>query len=336
MEKPMKLTLKSPLDMHLHLRDGDMLKLVAPLSAAHFSGAIIMPNLIPPVKTKAEVIAYKERINTATGDKNFKPYMTLFFNDELNYDFLASVKDEITAIKIYPSGVTTNSEGGVKHVDTENLRSIFEAMSELEIPVCIHGETHGFVMDREAEFMPTYEDLAKNFPKLKIIMEHISTKAAVEMLDKYDNLYATVTLHHLLFTLDNVAGGMLDPHLFCKPIIKRPEDREALVGAVLNGHPKLMLGTDSAPHPTHAKEGEFCAAGVFSAPVTLPALATFFEEADKLDKMQDFVSGFAQTIYGITPPTKTIVLEKKPFVVPDQYGDVKPLFRGKTLEWSVV
>jgi dihydroorotase len=117
MEKPMKLTLKSPLDMHLHLRDGDMLKLVAPLSAAHFSGAIIMPNLIPPVKTKAEVIAYKERINTATGDKNFKPYMTLFFNDELNYDFLASVKDEITAIKIYPSGVTTNSEGGVKHVD---------------------------------------------------------------------------------------------------------------------------------------------------------------------------------------------------------------------------
>ncbi|WP_128326747.1 amidohydrolase family protein, partial [Arcobacter suis] len=151
------------------------------------------------------------------------------------------------------------------------LRPTLESMSKLGIPLCIHGETNGFVMDREKEFMPIYESIAKAFPNLKIIMEHITTKDAIELLDKYDNLYATVTLHHLLITLDDVAGGMLNPHLFCKPIAKRPEDRSALLNAALKAHPKLMFGSDSAPHPKHKKECCGCAAGVFTSPIALQA-----------------------------------------------------------------
>ena len=209
-------TLLMPLDMHLHLRDGVMLENVAPLSAYSFSGAIVMPNLVPPVENKADVIAYKARIMAAVPNDYFEPYMTLFYK---NYDkaFLESVADEITAIKLYPAGITTNSEGGVSSFDIEEMRVTLQAMSDMEIPLCVHGETDGFVMDREAEFMSIYELLASNFPKLKIIMEHITTKEAVAMLDKYENLYATITVHHLILTLDDVVGGMMQPHLFCKP-----------------------------------------------------------------------------------------------------------------------
>ena len=220
------MQLNAPLDMHLHLRDGEMLKNIAKSSASTFSGAIIMPNLVPPVSTKEEVMAYKQRIMNAIGNEKFTPYMTLFFKPSYDKAFLESVKDEITAIKLYPAGITTNSEGGVSGFDVEELRPALEAMSELNIPLCVHGETNGFVMDREAEFVSIYERLATAFPKLKIIMEHITTKESVEALDKFENLYATITVHHLLITLDDVAGGMLKPHLFCKPIAKRPEDRE--------------------------------------------------------------------------------------------------------------
>ncbi|WP_309498218.1 amidohydrolase family protein, partial [Sulfurovum sp.] len=211
------MQLNAPLDMHLHLRDGEMLENIAKSSASTFSGAIIMPNLVPPVSTKEEVVAYKERIISAVGDEKFTPYMTLFFKPSYDKDFLESVKDEITALKLYPAGITTNSEGGVSGFDVEELRPALEAMSALNIPLCVHGETNGFVMDREAEFASIYERLATAFPDLKIIMEHITTKTSVDLLDKYENLYATITLHHLLITLDDVAGGMLKPHLFCKP-----------------------------------------------------------------------------------------------------------------------
>jgi len=224
-----KITLNSPFDMHLHLRDNDMLTLVAPLTAKTFAGAIVMPNLVPCVDTKESVIAYKNRINDAVSKQdNFTPFMTLFFKPYTR-EFLEDVKDEISAIKLYPAGITTNSEGGVQTIDTEALAPTLNAMAELNIPLCVHGETNGFVMDREQEFMSVYEALAKAFPKLTIIMEHITTKEAVDMLEKYDNLHATITLHHLLITLDDVAGGMLQPHLFCKPIAKKPIDRAALL-----------------------------------------------------------------------------------------------------------
>ncbi len=246
--------INEPLDMHLHLRDGDMLELVGPLTSKTFSAALIMPNLVPPVTTKEALLAYKERIIKACEGDDFDPHLTLFFQNNYSYEFLEDIKDDIIAIKLYPAGITTNSETGVASMDVEVLRPTLESMSKLGIPLCIHGETNGFVMDREAEFMPIYESIAKAFPELKIIMEHITTKAAVELLEKYDNLHATVTLHHLIITLDEVAGGMLNPHLFCKPIAKRPEDRDALLNAALEAHPKLMFGSDSAPHPKHKKK----------------------------------------------------------------------------------
>ena len=333
------ITLSSPLDMHLHLRDSDMLKLVAPLSSRDFCGAIIMPNLVPPVDTKEAVISYKQRIMDAINEDDFNPMMTLFFKPYTK-EFLEDVKDEITAIKLYPAGITTNSEGGVESIDTVALAPTLNAMAELNIPLCIHGETNGFVMDRESEFIPVYESLAIAFPKLKIIMEHITTKDAAEMVQKYDNLYATITVQHLLITLDDVAGGMLQPHLFCKPIAKRYEDREALVRIATSGHPKIMFGSDSAPHPKHAKENCGCAAGVFTAPIALQVLTQLFEENDKLENLQKFISTNAQNIYNIKPIHKDITLKKKDFLVPMVYETaqekVVPMYAGETLAWSIV
>ncbi len=303
------MQLTAPLDMHLHLRDGEMLKHIAKSSATTFSAAIIMPNLVPPISTKEEVIAYKNQIIKAIGNEKFTPLMTLFFKPTYNKDFLESIKDEITAIKLYPAGITTNSEGGVSGFDVEELRPTLEAMSTLNIPLCVHGETNGFVMDREAEFVSIYEKLATAFPKLKIIMEHITTKESVAALDKFENLYATITVHHLLITLDDVAGGMLQPHLFCKPIAKRPEDREALLKIALSAHPKVMFGSDSAPHPKHAKEACGCAAGVFTSPIALQVLAELFEKNNApIENLQAFISGNAQNIYGVTPLSKTVFL----------------------------
>ena len=344
-------TLLMPLDMHLHLRDGLMLENIGLLSAYSFSGAIVMPNLIPPVSTKEDLITYKERIMQAIGmeaadedefddignfsdDGGFEPYMTLFYQ---NYDkqFLEDVAEEITAIKLYPAGITTNSEGGVKNFDIEEMRATLETMAKMGIPLCVHGETDGFVMDREEEFMSIYEKLASNFPDLKIIMEHITTKAAVDMLDKYPNLYATITVHHLIITLDDVAGGMLKPHLFCKPIAKRPEDRAALLEVALNAHPKVMFGSDSAPHPQDKKESCGCAAGVFTAPIALQLLCEVFDKHGKLDNLQSFVSDNAQSIYGICPEFKEIVLVEGGFKVPDTYKGVVPMYAGETIAWAI-
>lgn len=328
-----------PLDMHLHLRDGDMLSLVGPLTSNTFSGALIMPNLIPPITTKEALLSYKQRIKEVCKDDNFEPFVTLFFKNDYSFEFLENIKNDIIGIKLYPAGITTNSETGVASVDVEVLRPTLESMSKLGIPLCIHGETNGFVMDREKEFMPIYESLAIAFPDLKIIMEHITTKDAIQLLDKYKNLYATVTLHHLLITLDDVAGGMLNPHLFCKPIAKRPEDRTALLNAALKAHPKLMFGSDSAPHPKHKKECCGCAAGVFTSPIALQVLTQLFEKHDSLDKLNDFVSFNAQKIYNLDLPEKIIKLVKKDFIVPTIYEykneNVVPMYAGETISWSI-
>ncbi len=333
----MTLTLHSPLDMHLHLRDGDMLRTVVPLSAQTFAAAVIMPNLLPPVTTVEMLAGYRERIMSAVGvhKTSFEPLMTLFFRADYSRAFLESIRQDLTAIKLYPAGITTNSEDGLSGFDIEELRPVLTDMSDLSIPLCIHGETNGFVMDREAEFVPIYEKLAVAFPRLRIIMEHITTAASIAALDRFDNLYATITLHHLLLTLDDVAGGMLRPHLFCKPIAKRCEDREALLRVALSAHPKVMFGSDSAPHPQDAKECPGCAAGVFTAPIALQALAALFDKHDRLDNLQQFVHTNACRIYGITPPQKQITLEKRPFTVPARYGEVVPMFAGEEIGWRI-
>ena len=221
--------------------------------------------------------------------------------------------------------------------DAEATLSI---MQEMDIPLLVHGESHGFVMDREAEFLDVYRDLATRFPRLTICMEHITTAAAVQLLDEFENLGATVTLQHLLITLDDVAGGMLRPHLFCKPIAKRPEDREALLQAALSGHPRLMFGSDSAPHPIHAKEACGCAAGVFTAPIALPRLAALFDEHGALDRLQGFVSSHACALYGLNPPARTVRLQRREMLVPDAYEGhgqkVVPMDAGCTIPWRVM
>ncbi len=328
-----RVLLHSPLDMHLHLREGDMLQTVTPLSAQAFAGAVIMPNLVPPVDNRERLERYRASIHAASDGALFEPYMTLFFKA---YDepMLRSLKMHIIGIKLYPAGVTTHSEAGVRTI--EDAAPTLALMQELDIPLLVHGETHGFVLDREREFLAVYDCLATRFPRLTIIMEHITTREAVAFLDRYPNVYATVTLHHLLYTLDDIAGGLLQPHLFCKPLAKRPEDRDALLTAALSAHPKLMFGSDSAPHPQSAKECSGCAAGVFTAPIALPRLVELFEQHHALDRLQAFVSDNAQRIYDIQPPARIVELEKTPWIVPERYGTVIPMHAGETLAWQVV
>jgi dihydroorotase len=327
-----QITLNSPLDMHIHFREGEMLKTVAPLSAETFAGGVIMPNLVPPVDHLARLMAYKTAVLNTIAPHTFDPYMTLFFRNYSEKELL-DAKPHIIGIKLYPAGITTNSEGGVKSL--RDAEGTMDLMSKLGIPLLVHGETDGFVMDREAEFIDVYDHLAQRFPNLKIVMEHITTKKAVDFLDTYENVFATVTLQHLIITLDDVAGGMLNPHLFCKPIAKRPEDQQALLQAALAAHPKLSFGSDSAPHPIHKKESAGCAAGVFTAPIALQVLAELFSQHDAVDNLQAFISDNAQRIYGVQPPKKQVVLKKGDFEVPAKYGTVVPFKAGQMLTWQV-
>ena len=259
--------------------------------------------------------------------------MTLFFRPYTT-DELEAMHSRIIGIKLYPAGVTTNSEAGVRVL--QEAEPTLGLMQELDIPLLVHGESTGFVMDREAEFMPVYEHLAQTFPRLRIVMEHITTRQAVAFLDRHANVYATVTLHHLMLTLDDVAGGLLAPHLFCKPIAKRPEDRDALLAAALSAHPKLMFGSDSAPHPRHSKECAGCAAGVFTAPIALQMLVELFDTHAALDNLQALVSGNARRIYRLVPPLKMVSFVKEATVVPSQYGTVVPFGAGKTVAWRLL
>ncbi len=323
--------------MHLHLRDGDMLKLTAPLSA-DFAGAVIMPNLVPPVTNPEQLSLYSQRINAAMGETPFTRYMTLFFTPQTEASLQAIRQTpEFFGFKLYPAGITTNSEGGIAHMAEAD--STLRMMEEMGIPLLVHGESHGFVMDREAEFLSVYRDLATRYPKLRISMEHITTAAALQLLDEFENLCATVTLQHLIITLDDVAGGALNPHLFCKPIAKRPADRDALLQAALTGHPRLMFGSDSAPHPRHKKECCGCAAGVFTAPLALPVLAALFSEHGAPDKLQGFVSDNACRLFNLTPANKKITLTDTPMRVPASYRSfgqqVVPMYAGKELTWSI-
>ncbi len=330
------MILKNPLDMHLHLRDEEVLTLVAPLSAKDFKAGVIMPNLIQPLTNLNDLKAYKNRILKACLDEDFTPFMTLFFQ---NYEekFLELAKNEIFAIKLYPAGITTNSDNGISSFDLEKLKPTLNAMSDLNIPLLVHGETNDFVMDREANFAKIYENLAKNFPNLKIIMEHITTKVLCNLLKDYENLYATITLHHLIITLDDVIGGKMDPHLFCKPIAKRYEDKEALCELAFSGYEKAMFGSDSAPHLLHTKECCGCAAGVFSAPVALVILAELFEKNSNEVNLQKFISDNACKIHNLKfEKDKLITLEKQEWQVPQKYGDVVPFMAGKNLEFKVV
>lgn len=328
------MKLINPLDMHLHLRDTPMLECVTPYSARDFRAAVIMPNLIPALCDLNALKVYKSRIIKASENELFTPLMTLFFQ---HYDekFLEEARSEIFGIKLYPAGITTNSNGGVSSFDLEALKPTLLAMSALEIPLLIHGETNDFVMDREANFAKIYEKLALNFPKLKIVMEHITTKTLCKLLKDYENLYATITLHHLILSLDDVIGGKMQPHLFCKPIAKTYEDREALCELAFSGYEKAMFGSDSAPHPQSEKECCGCAAGVFSSPVALSVLAELFEKNSNENNLQKFLSNNACEIHKLSfQKDKIIELKKEKWQVKENYHKIVPFMAEKCLEFK--
>lgn len=329
----MTLTLHSPCDMHLHVRDGAMLANVAPLSSAQFAAAVIMPNLLPPILNTDDALAYKSRILAITGE-SFLPLMSLFFSPKLTLQEIRRAKNAgIRLTKLYPQGVTTNSAKGIREILCEENLQIFENLQNEGFTLCIHSETNGFVLEREHDFLPILTEIARSFPKLTLIMEHISDARSLEVVQSFPNTFGTITLHHLLFTLDDLLGGALNPHVFCKPCVKLPRDMQALREVAFSGNPKFCFGSDSAPHLRTHKECAQCGAGVFSAPVALAALAELFENHGALQSLSTFVCENAPKIYHFTPPQKVVRLRKARFDVAEEYGGVVSLFAGKSLSW---
>ena len=337
---PQTLQLINPMDMHLHLREGKLLESVLPFTTQAFSAAVVMPNLKIPITTTALVNDYKEHI-ISLSSATFTPLMTLYLTPSLTREELLLARDAgIRILKLYPKGATTGSENGVKDILCEKTLQVFAIAEELGFILSIHGESNGFCMEREYEFLPIFAYIAEHFPKLRIIIEHMSDRRSLEMIEKYENLYATLTLHHITLNLDDVCGGMLNPHLFCKPMLKSRKDQQALLEAALKAHPKISFGSDSAPHLESAKLSSKGAAGIFSATVLLPALTQLFESHNALDSLQSFVSDRAIEIYQLQDFTqKSITLEKIQYNVPERIdtplGAIVPLFAGQNLSWRI-
>ncbi|MDR0746287.1 MAG: dihydroorotase [Helicobacteraceae bacterium] len=326
----MRLTIVSPFDAHLHLREGDMLKTTTRLAAQMFAGAVVMPNLSAPIDTFEAMERYRTQIQALSRD--FEPIVALFLNEKTEGE-IKKHADRAFVVKLYPSGVTTNAFGGV--VSLDEYGALFGLMEERGDMLLVHGETNGEALVREEEFAPIYERLAKTYPKLKIVMEHISTEVLANLLDKRKNLYATITLHHLLFTLDDLLGGRLNPHLFCKPIVKTAADRAALRRLAFSAHEKVMFGSDSAPHYRGDKECASAAAGIFSAPVLLPELTRLFVEHSSVERLQCFVSQNAQRVYNLSLPQKKVTIEDVPQTVEIECGGIVPMLAGELLAYRV-
>ncbi|WP_116082751.1 dihydroorotase [Tropicimonas sp. IMCC34011] len=337
-----------PDDFHLHLRDGAMLKAVLPETARHFARAIIMPNLVPPVVTAADAAAYRERIMAALPDgADFTPLMTLYLTEETDAEDVVSAhkRGEITAVKLYPAGATTNSASGVK--DFTKVQGVLEAMAEAGIPLCMHGEVTDpkiDIFDREAAFIDrVLEPIRRRTPGLRVVMEHITTaNACAYLAESQGDLAATVTVHHLMINRNHMLVGGIRPHYYCLPVAKREVHRESLVELVTSANPHVFLGTDSAPHPTHAKESACGCAGIFTAPNAMACLAEVFDEAGKLDALEDFTSFNGAAFYGLTPNTVKITLAKgDPQDVPAPVAveggeDVTVFDPGRPIHWRVV
>ncbi len=330
------LSLFDPLDMHVHLREGEMLQNVAPYTAGSFAQALVMPNLKEPLRAVEQVLAYKKAIKKACANEHFEPLMTLFFHENLDRAELQKVKNAgIRVIKLYPKGSTTGSEAGVAQILTPKTLAILEAMQELGLILSVHGESSGFVLEREFEFLSVFEEIARTFPRLKIIIEHMSDARSLELLERFTNLYGTITLHHILYTLDDVIGGALRAHLFCKPTPKLPKDRDALLSSALNAHSKISFGSDSAPHLKGAKESAAGAAGIFSAPVLLAYLAEIFERHNRLENLQAFISDNAHKIYALPKMGKKVTLLKREWRVKEEYAGIVPLGAQRLMSWEV-
>ena len=333
-----EFTMRMPDDFHLHLRNGAMLRAVLPHSARQFKRGLIMPNTVPAILCAWDMQKYEEEIAEAVGDSGFKTLMAIQITESTTPEMVVEAK-EVGAIagKVYPHGMTHNSENGVKNYDA--LFPPLGAMQECGMLALFHGESPErgvFCLDREAAFLRILTRTASSFPRLKMVMEHVTTAEAVNHVRGLgNNVAATITVHHLCLTLDDVLGDKLEPHHFCKPVAKRQEDREALLRAATSGDPQCFLGTDSAPHLKGAKECASGCAGIFTAPVAIPLLFEIFEERDAVEKLEDFCSGFGADFYGIPRNKETITLVREPWTVPEICDGVVPFRAGKEMAWKV-
>jgi len=335
---PTKIRIIKPDDFHCHLRTGETLTKVVEYTARQFRRALIMPNTSPAVLNAHDVTAYRHEIHRRISFTGFLPLMTIQVNGDTKPEMILAARQAGTvAGKIYPQGVTTNSENGVKNFKA--LYPVFEEMQKHGIVLSLHGEDPGediICLHREKMFLPVLYGIATDFPKLKIILEHITTADAVEMIEYLpSNVAATITVHHLVLTIDDVIGNLICPHNFCKPVAKMPEDRKALLRAATNGNPKFFFGSDSAPHLKAKKECGSGCAGIFSAPVALPLLAQIFENANSLDKLSGFTSFFGAEFYQLPLNNETVLLEKKDWTTPLRIKGIVPFMAGKTLHWQV-
>jgi dihydroorotase len=337
------LTLTRPDDWHVHLRDGDALSAVVPHTAAQFARAIVMPNLRPPVTTAAQALAYKERIAAAVPDDvKFEPLMTLYLTDNMPPDEIKRSRDAgVVAAKLYPAGATTNSDAGV--TDLRKTYKTLEAMQREGLLLLIHGEVTDSeidLFDREAVFIDTkLMPLRKDFPELKIVFEHITTKEAAQYVAQADEYTAaTITAHHLLYNRNAIFTGGIRPHYYCLPVLKRETHRLALVQAAVSDSKKFFLGTDSAPHPAHLKEHASGCAGCYTALSAIELYAEAFEAAGALHKLEAFASFNGADFYGLPRNAERITLQKQAWTLPETlpFGatELKPLRGGETLAWK--
>ena len=344
MATPQSLTLTRPDDWHLHLRDGTAMAAVLPATARQFARAIVMPNLRPPVTSAALAVAYRERIVAALpAGADFTPLMTLYLTDKLPPDEIGRARAAgVVAVKLYPAGATTHSDAGV--TDIRKTYATLEAMQREGLLLLVHGEVTDpaiDIFDREAVFIEqVMQPLRRDFPELKVVFEHITTKEAAQYVAASDRFTAaTLTAHHLLYNRNAIFTGGLRPHYYCLPVLKREVHRRALVAAATSGSAKFFLGTDSAPHAAVLKEASVCGAGCYTAPAALELYAEAFEAANALDKLEAFASFHGADFYGLPRNRGRVTLTREPWLLPEAlpFGDatLKPLRGGETLNWKL-
>lgn len=339
------ITLTRPDDWHLHVRDGEALHTVVPHTAAQFGRAIIMPNLRPPVTTAAAALAYKARILAAVPQGlAFEPLMTLYLTDNLPADEIKRARDAgVVALKLYPAGATTNSDAGV--TDLRKTYKTLEAMQREGLLLLVHGEVTSpdiDLFDREAAFIDTQLiPLRRDFPELKIVFEHITTREAAQYVQEADRFTAaTLTAHHLLFNRNAIFTGGIRPHYYCLPVLKRETHRLALVEAATSGSAKFFLGTDSAPHPAHLKEHASGCAGCYTAHAAMEMYAEAFDSVGALHQLESFASFNGADFYGLPRNTGTITLQCESWTPPESFAfgeaQLKPLRSGESLPWKLI
>lgn len=338
------LTLTRPDDWHVHLRDGATLNDTVRDISRYMGRAIIMPNLVPPATCTDTALAYRDRIMAAGPQGNFDPLMVLYLTDNTTPEEVRKAKASglIYAAKLYPAGATTNSASGV--TDVRNIYPVLEAMQDVGMLLLLHGEVTDSeidIFDREKAYIDTIlTQVVNDFPNLKIVLEHITTRDAAEFVAAAaDNIGATITAHHLLFNRNHMLAGGIRPHFYCLPILKRNTHQQALIDAATGGSKKFFLGTDSAPHAQHAKETACGCAGAYTAHAAIELYAEAFEEAGALDKLEAFASFNGPDFYGLPRNTDTITLVKESWDVPQSYplgeNRVVPIRAGEQIRWAV-